>query len=58
MSDVNGIKVGRTKNTRLVPIDSAKLAAELDKRGGDQGIRSAGRSIQGIEKRQGYVPET
>lgn len=33
MSAVNGIKVGRTKNSRLVPIDSAKLAAELDKRG-------------------------
>ena len=33
MSDVNGIQVGRTKNSRLVPIDSAKLAAELDKRG-------------------------
>lgn len=33
MSNVNGIKVGRTKNSRLVPIDSAKLAAELDKRG-------------------------
>lgn len=33
MSNVNGIEVGRTKNSRLVPIDSAKLAAELDKRG-------------------------
>ena len=33
MRNVNGIKVGRTKNSRLVPIDSAKLAAELDKRG-------------------------
>ena len=32
MSDVNGIRVGRAKNFRLVPIDSAKLAAELDKR--------------------------
>lgn len=33
MSNVNGIQVGRTKSSRLVPIDSAKLAAELDKRG-------------------------
>ena len=33
MSDVNGIKVGRTKNSRLVPIDSAKLNEELCKRG-------------------------
>ena len=33
MSNVSGIKVGRTKSSRLVPIDSAKLAAELDKRG-------------------------
>lgn len=33
MSDVNGIQVGRTKSSRLVPIDPAKLAAELDKRG-------------------------
>lgn len=33
MSDVNGIRVGRNENTRLVPIDSAKLHAELKKRG-------------------------
>ena len=33
MSDVNGIQVGKSKSSRLVPIDSAKLAAELDKRG-------------------------
>lgn len=33
MSNVSGIEVGRTKNSRLVPIDSAKLAAELDRRG-------------------------
>lgn len=33
MSSVNGIQVGRTENSRLVPIDSGKLAAELEKRG-------------------------
>ena len=33
MSNVNGIQVGKSKSSRLVPIDSAKLAAELDKRG-------------------------
>lgn len=33
MSNVNGIQVGKSKSSRLVPIDPAKLAAELDKRG-------------------------
>ena len=33
MSNVNGIQVGKSKNSRLVPIGPAKLAAELDKRG-------------------------
>lgn len=30
---VNGVKVGRADGTRLIPIDSARLAAELRKRG-------------------------
>lgn len=33
MSNTDGIRVGRTKNSRLVPIDSAKLNEELCKRG-------------------------
>lgn len=33
MSDVNGIQVGKSKSSRLVPIDSAKLDEELHKRG-------------------------
>lgn len=33
MSNVNETRVGKANSTRLVPIDPAKLAAELDKRG-------------------------